>query len=607
MFLLLLWPCEGVSAQAVGAGGFLRQDPDARTAALAGADTALADDSAALLVNPAALARLVKPDVAATHVVLFEDTSFDVVTAAAPTRRWGTFAAGYVSQTSGGFQGRAGPNDAPNSFSISQSAYLAGWAASPRLPWDRTDGAPRRLALGLTLKSVRETIDATSGSSTGLDAGALLRLRPGLDLGLKAENLLAPSPAFVGSGVRYERSLDLSPAYTRALGGDWTATAAVRWRRVELEGSEFSGGAELRYGRLLALRLGMRPSGLSTGVGLTVGNTSLDYAVLLGDLGLEHTVSLVQRFGQTEAELEQTIRRGISRLSRGEGARLAKAYLQKADDELRDGRDADARRDLDAASLLAPGSAEVASRVKEADQRWQADVRRQTLSRLTAQALQEEDQGNPLAARQYWRSVQELSPEDVQAREEIARIDSRLTSEDRERAATLRRAQEANDVALALAGAGTQLSRGELHAARELARRAQTRYPENPQLREFLAKTDEQLHSFVKSRLAEADAAQSRGDAAGAVAALESALRQDPDDEELARRTAAAQAVLRRNLSPHARQEAEQLYYQAVEEYLKGDYDTAGKLADKVLTLDPTYEAARTLQAKVAAARRYAP
>ena len=592
----------------MGAGDFLRQDADARTAALSGADTALVDDSSALLVNPAALARLVKPSVAATHVALFEGTAFDAVTAAAPTRRWGTLAAGYVSQGTGGFEGRAGPNDAPSPFSVSQSAVLAGWGVSPRLPWDgAADRGPRRLALGLTYKAVKEKIASSAGSGAGLDAGLLARLGPGLDLGVKAENLVAPSPAFVGAGVRYARSLDLSPAYSLPLGPDWSASAALRLRRVELEGTQVSGGAELRYGRLLALRVGAEGTSPSAGVGLTVGNTTLDYAVRFNDLGLAHTVTLVQRFGQTEAEVEETIRRGIRRLSRGDGARLARAYLSKADDEMQDGRYPDARRDLDAAALLDPGNEDIAGRVRAADARWQEKVRRQSLERMRSEARQEEDEGNPLAARQYWQSLLEMQPGDLQAREEIARIDGALTSADRERAEGLRRAREANDVALALAGAATQLSRGDLRAARELARKARERYPRNPQLRDFLARTDDQVKAFVAARLAEAASARARGDAAGALAALEAALRQSPDDPDLARRAAAAQAELRRTLTPQSRRQAEQVYYKAVEAYLKGDYDEAGRLADRVLALDPTYEAARTLKAKVEAARRYAP
>jgi hypothetical protein len=539
-------------------------------------------------------------------VILFEDTAYDAVTAAAPTRRWGTLAAGYVSQTSGGFEGRAGPNDAPSSFSVSQSAILAGWGVSPRLPWTPA-AAPRRVSFGLAYKSVREKIASTAGSGGGLDAGLLASLRPGVDLGLRAENLLAPRPAFVGAGSPYARSLDLSPSYTADLGPDWSASAAIRLRRVETEGTEVSGGAELRYARLLAMRVGASGTSPSAGVGLTVGNTSLDYAVRFNDLGLSHSVTLIQRFGQTEAELEETIQRGIQRLSRSEGSRLAKAYLSKADDELRDGRYPAARRDLDAASLLDPGNEDVAARVKAADARWQAQVDRQSLERMRAEARRQSDEGNPLAARQYWQSVLEMSPDDPQAKEEIALIDGALTSADRERAESLRRAREANEIALALAGAAARLSRGDLNAAGELARRALARHPRDAQLRAFAARVEDQRKAFVDARVAEADAARARGDAAGALAALEKALRQAPDDESLARRVASARAALRGRLSPESRRKAEQLYYKAVELYLKADYAGAGRLADQVLETDPAFDAARTLKAKVEAARRYAP
>src|SRR4051812_3130733 len=89
-----------------GAGAFLRQDAGARGAALGGAMTAVVDDASALSWNPAGLSRLAKPEVGASHVTLFEDTSFDFLSGGLATKSWGGFAAGYVRQSSGGFEAR---------------------------------------------------------------------------------------------------------------------------------------------------------------------------------------------------------------------------------------------------------------------------------------------------------------------------------------------------------------------------------------------------------------------------------------------------------------------------------------------------------------------
>lgn len=595
-----------VRAQA-GAGAFLRQEPDARSAALAGATGAAAADSAAVLVNPAALARLGKPEVGATRVVLFEDTSFDVLSGAIPTRAWGTFGGAYVRQASGGFQGRSGPNDAPSPFTVEQSALLAGWGYSPRLPWDQAgEGAPRRLAVGAAFKSVREKIGSSAGSGGGLDLGFLLRARPDLSVGLTFGNLIAPKPAFVGSGVPYDRVTELSGAWDRRLGADWDLGVLARLRRVETEGTQPAGGVELRYARLASLRLGVQERGLSTGFGVSYGNTRLDYAALLHDLGVSHSFTLVQRFGQTREELEETIRRGISRLSRSDGARLAKAYLAKAEQEMRDGRTAEARRDVEAASLLDPENADIAERLKKVDAQWEEGLRRQTVERLAALARRQEDQGNLLAARQYWSAVLDLDAADTDAASALGRIDGALSSAERARAESLRQAEAANEIALGLAGAATYLARGALRQARLEAEKVGRRHPDNPQVRDFLKQTDKQISEFVAARKSEAAAAAAAGDDARAAAALQAARREAPDDAELAKLESAARSRVRGSLSEDARKQAEQLYYRAVDQYLKGRYDAAGALADEVLKLDPSSESARTLKEKVDAARRYA-
>ncbi|MDD5657851.1 MAG: hypothetical protein PHF00_11435, partial [Elusimicrobia bacterium] len=177
------------------AGGFLRQDVNARGAALAGALTSDTDDAASVYLNPAGLSRLAKPEVGASHAVLFEDTANDFVAAAAPIRNWGTFAAGYLRQYSGGFERRATPNDTPVSFSIVHSAFLGGWGRSWSLPdalrpaWVTSD---RPLETGLSVDLVRESIDQVSASGSGLNAGLTFRPRTSLALSVAAQNLMAP-------------------------------------------------------------------------------------------------------------------------------------------------------------------------------------------------------------------------------------------------------------------------------------------------------------------------------------------------------------------------------------------------------------------------------
>ncbi len=609
--LILIYACASSApawGQAGQAGAFLRQDVNARGAALGGAMTAITDDAGALSWNPAGLSRLGKPEAGATHVTLFEDTTFDFIAGGLATKRWGGFAAGYVRQSSGGFEARSGPNDAPTTFSITQSAMLGGWGREFALPW--LSGAswlrrPKPLSAGVTIKSVNESIGSASASGRGADIGAIFQPDERFSLGVMISNLLAPKITFVSQPVSYPRVIDVSPAYLWKLSPTVRALTALKLSQTQNEGTAVSAGVELQYQRLLALRLGVRDQTLSTGVGVRFGNTSFDYAAQLGDLGVGSLFTFTQRFGQTPEELEETIRSGIRKLSYAEGARLSRAYLSKAEEELRRDRIQEALRDLEAASLLDPSNGEIRARINNTTAKWDESLKRQMIERSAALAREQDRQGNLLASRQYWRSVLELDRDNAEAARELARIDRDLSVEERTRLEGLRQAQSATEIALALAQASTFLSRGQLRAALAEAEKALKRFPGNAQVTGFLDQVREQGRELVKTKLAEADAFSSAGNYSDALRGVEAALREVPDAPGLAEKAAALRGQVQKAQTPEKRKEFEQLYYRAVEQYLKGDYKSADTLADELLKIDPSSEPAKTLKDKIQAALRY--
>lgn len=588
-------PFSAHAAAGGQAGAFLRQDATARSAAMAGALTAAGDDGASLHVNPAGLGRVGKPELGATRVQLFEDTAFDQFSAALPTR-FGGFALSYLRQSSGGFERRAGPSDTPVSFSVSQSAVVGGWGA-------KVPGMP--VEAGLAFKSVTERIDQRSASSTGLDAGFIARPREDVSLGLRVQNLVAPKPSFGSAGVAYPRAVELSPAWSGRVGPHWRALAAARVSRVQDGPTEWALASELQYARLAALRLGLRDGTPSTGFGLRLGNLGVDYAASLGELGVAHVFTVTQRFGQTKEELEDTIRRGIQKLSRGEGVRLARAYVQRAEAEIREQRTFDALRSLEAASLLDPDNQGIKTRIAELQAQWEAAHRRQTVERAAALARREQEAGNLLAARQYWRAVLELDLDNHEALLQLARIDQLLTAEERARLEGLRHAQSAGEVASALAAAAALSTRGQPLQARLEAEKALRRFPGNKEIAAFIAEARKQTDALVKTRLEAAAKREAEKDYAGALAELQAAA--ELGSKDAVERLAAVRALVSRRLDPAQRRNAEQMYYRAVERYLKGDYRGAEALADEVLKLDPSSASARTLKEKVEAALRVAP
>ena len=591
-----------------GAGAFLRQDAGARGAALGGAMTAVVDDTSALSWNPAALSRLTKPQAGATHVSLFEDTTYDFISGGLATARWGGFGLGYIRQSSGGFEARTGPNDGPTNFSITQNALVGGWGREFALPW--LAGAswlrrPKPLSVGVTLKTVSESIGSASASGRGADLGLLLQPDDRFSLGLMVANLVAPKITFVSSAVSYPRVIDVSPAYSWKLGAGLSTLTALKFSKAQNESLAVSGGVELQYQKLLALRLGVRDEALSTGIGVRFGNSSFDYAASLGDLGVGSLFTFTQRFGQTPEELEETIRNGIRKLSYAEGTRLAKAYLAKADEELRRDRVQEALRDLEVASLLDPQNGEIRAKINYTTAKWDEALKRQMIERSAALAREQDRQGNLLASRQYWRGVLELDREHAEAARELARIDRDLSVEERTRLEGLREAQSAGEIALALAQASTFLTRGQLRPAQLEAEKALKRFPGNAQVTGFIEQVRRQERELVKTKLAEADAFAAARNYPDALRSIEAVLREVPDEPGLADKAAALRGQVQKALTPEKRKDFEQLYYRAVEQYLKGGYKTADALTDELLKLDPSSEPAKTLKDKIAAALRY--
>ncbi|MFA5139709.1 MAG: hypothetical protein WC728_10795 [Elusimicrobiota bacterium] len=568
--MLCTFPHAWAGGDAGHAGSFLRQEADARGAAMAGAVTAVADDSTALYWNPAGLSRLLKPEVQGTHITLFQDTQFDFASGALATR-WGTFAAGILRQNSGDFERRATPFDQGTSFSISQTAFMGGWGMALPLPfkpaWVSRD---RPLEVGVSVKNVRETIDTYSASGSGADLGFGFRPSSSIFLGAAIQNVWAPELTFVRRPVSYPRTLDVSPAYLLRLSDELAALLAVRVSKTDGRGIVPSGGAELSYRDFACLRVGDGEKGVSTGFGLRLGNSSFDYAVLMHELGLSHIFSFTQRFGHTQAELEASIRKGIRKLNRGEAQRLAKAYVRSAELKLKQDDLTGAVRDLEVAGLWDPDDPDIPQRIAQTQSRMDGLLRERLVESTAAMAREEFAKGNTLASRQYWRAVLETAPDHAEAKERLSAIDRQLSAEERSALESMRVKQLELARGQTLDNAEALLKKGQSRQAVALLEQALLRDPEHSKARALL----EEARAAVKAA-AEAEAARAKA----------------PAPEKVA-------------LSDEQRRNMERLYYRAVEFYLNGRYAEARALVDQVMAIDPASDSALKLRDKVDAALR---
>ncbi len=283
--LALATPAHAQSQTAGSPGEWLSQYSGARTLGLGGAYVAVADDPLGILWNPAGPSFMNQNELKFENTHLFDDTSVNAVGFAVPGSRWPSFGASVVSLGSGGFQRTNEMNDPLGTFREGETAWLltASRAFTPKL------------AVGLNVKLVQQTVESYSGNGFGTDVGLLYDVTPALRAGLSMMNLGGPSIAL----------RDVAEAYpTQFRGGlalrllDQRALLAVQLDQSQGLGTRFHAGAEYWIQSGLALRMGWAQTGGSGGISYRFApQYQLDYAAADLPLGLVHRVGVSWRFG----------------------------------------------------------------------------------------------------------------------------------------------------------------------------------------------------------------------------------------------------------------------------------------------------------------------
>lgn len=342
-----------ISVQAPAAEGFpLQRLPlGARSAALAGAQTAQAGRAEALAANPAVAAMVPGVELSLGHMVWLEETQFSSLAALLPLGAWGGLGlSGHFASAQdtrrdafGAVQGNFGVDGQALQLSLGVRAGQLGFGASA--------------------KYLRQAVSGQAAEAVAGDAGLLLSLWRGqLSLGLAGQNIGATlesarsnsplqSPQQWRAGMVLKGPLGLS-AFSdfvhQPLSSSDAVLAGLEWRM-----QAGAGKLALRGGYDSALQAGGL-SGLSVGLGLGWGKWSLDYAWLpMGDLGLSQRASL--SWGPQPAVLAPTAASAapaiyterVRQLNR-EGTRLFK-----------EGKLADALAQYQTAELLEPDNAKV--------------------------------------------------------------------------------------------------------------------------------------------------------------------------------------------------------------------------------------------------------
>jgi hypothetical protein len=306
------WPWLAVLALALASPCFAaetvfsaasRQDPfetagvAARAMAMGTAFVGVADDSTAILWNPAGMAGVRSSEISAHHLSGLAGIRQEVVSASMPAGpRMGVGVYGqYIGY--GTFEGSDGKGDPTGDYAANQMGLGAG--AGMRV----FEG----LSVGLAVRANQQTFAGQSYALFNADTGVMVSLDPGWRLGASYSNLGVSSGAASAASV-----FRIGASETFWTSSPFSLLAALAATIEPRTGNNLLLGMEGGYRALAFLRAGYRlklrqtgtdgMTGLTAGGGLQYRSLRLDYAFEpFGDIGSTNRVSMVYRFGSGPA------------------------------------------------------------------------------------------------------------------------------------------------------------------------------------------------------------------------------------------------------------------------------------------------------------------
>ncbi len=283
------------TCRAAAAGGepfdFLFLDAGARSAAMGGAYTALANDSNALLYNPGALGMVPRTEATFMDNQYFQSVTQEYV--------------GFASSNGFGFNlnhlgfGSVGRTTYNNPGGTGDSTGLDDWAVSAGYGHQIVES----LSVGAGVKYIRESIDASAAVGFAVDVGAMYKTPfvPGLTLGAALQNM-GPTVTFVTANENLPLNVRLGAGYDFTVWGHEN-TVSLDLTRERSQNVLVGFGVESRLISVLPLRFGFTTTndaglGITAGFGYIWGRASFDYAIApYGDLGLTNRISVTFHFG----------------------------------------------------------------------------------------------------------------------------------------------------------------------------------------------------------------------------------------------------------------------------------------------------------------------
>ncbi|MFN0118215.1 MAG: PorV/PorQ family protein [Elusimicrobiota bacterium] len=290
------------------AGGSFGQSSDifnvgagARSMAMGGAFTGLADDGSASYFNPAGLAYLDEHQLLAMHAPLFIDTHYNYLSSAHPFGdKWGSVAVSDSLLLSDGFQVRDAFNNVTDkNGELRNNVIFTSYARKIR----------PKLSIGANIKLIQQKVAGFSDGAFGLDLGVLYKFHPLLNVGASIGNVNSPE-------VKLRNEADVFKPITK-----FGVASEVLKNRLMLTGDYiklsnqdnlYAVGAEYKLHKFVDLRTGFNANkSFTMGIGLNLKQFHVDYAFSDTDIGAFNKVSFTWAYHNIyKTNIEPPIKEG---------------------------------------------------------------------------------------------------------------------------------------------------------------------------------------------------------------------------------------------------------------------------------------------------------
>lgn len=311
------------------AASFLKFSPSPRGTGMGEAYTSITEDAYSAWWNPAGLAGVEGPELAATYNDSMEDVTNQYLSVAYPMRYGSTLGLNITRLGMAPFQGY----DAQGTkiSKVESSDIAVGGAYGRSLLKDEIERSV--LNVGAGVKLISEKLDKAAANTAALDLGAVYYIRPAnywLSKAPAQEFRVAMVIRNIGPGLKFDKRTSPLPM-AATLGGSWhshpggSASLILSLDQTYANDEKYYAafGAEYVAFQLLSLRAGYRTgqaigSGLRVGVGFRLSIMDIDYSMSpYGDLGSMHKLGVSMRLGPPVARQP-----GAARTKRVQNAKL---------------------------------------------------------------------------------------------------------------------------------------------------------------------------------------------------------------------------------------------------------------------------------------------